>query len=125
MKKYQFFTGFFFALLHVLSHATICPDPQTTSLRWGVPPSPWIENPFSPNRPQGDENTRFVRANILVTGYFGQGVTCTYVTPVGEYSIWWQALTKIPARPDNNWIDTTSGYVCVQGITQCQFYVAG
>ncbi|CAM3001316.1 DUF3757 domain-containing protein [Legionella worsleiensis] len=102
---------------------TQCPDPDTTSLRWGVPPSPWVENPFSVNKPQGEENTRFVKANILVASY-GQGVTCTYRNSVGDYSIWWQILTKIPARTDNNWIDTLGGYVCTQGLTQCEFYVA-
>lgn len=105
------------------AQATICPDPNTTSLQWGEPPAPWAENPFSPNKPQGEEGTKFVRANILVAKY-GRGVTCTYKNSVGEYSIWWQVLTKIPARTDNNWIDTLGGFVCTQGLSECQFYVA-
>lgn len=103
--------------------AETCPDPDTSSLRFGIPPAPWEENPFSPNKPQGEENTRFVRANILVAGY-GQGVTCTYKNSVGEYSIWWQVLTKIPARVDYRWIDTLGGFVCIEGLTECEFYVA-
>lgn len=66
-----------YAQFTVTAYATNCPDPQTTSLKWGVPPAPWTVNPYSPNRPQGDKNTLFVRANILVAGY-GQGVVCTY-----------------------------------------------
>lgn len=115
--------GFFFVLNSLAAQATNCPDPETTSLKWGVPPPPWVVNPYSPNRPQGEEGTRFVRANILVAGY-GQGVVCTYRNSLGEYSIWWQVLTKIPARSDYNWIDTIGGFVCTQGLLQCQFYVA-
>jgi len=107
-----------------ISSATNCPDPETTSLKWGVPPPPWVENPFSPNHPQGEDNTRFVRANILVAGY-GQGVMCTYHYSRGEYSIWWQVLTKIPAPSDYRWIDTLGGFVCTQGRSLCQFDVAG
>lgn len=105
------------------SYAFQCPDPNTTSLQWGLPPEPWEVNPYSPNTPQGEENTRFVRANILVAGY-GQGVTCTYRNSLGEYSIWWQVITKIPSRVDYNWIDIPYGFVCTQGLAQCQFYVA-
>jgi len=112
--------GFFLANCALIAHATNCPDPETTSLKWGVPPPPWVVNPYSSNDPQGEENTRFVKANILVAGY-GQGVTCTYKISVGEYSIWWQVLTKIPARSDYNWIDTIGGFVCTQGLMQCQF----
>lgn len=107
----------------VATYATSCPDPQTTSLRWGVPPSPWVENPYSSNSPQGEENTRFVRANILIAG-FGRGVVCTYKISVGEYSIWWQAPTKIPGPVDYNWIETLGGFVCTQGIEHCVFHVA-
>lgn len=106
-----------------MSYASICPDPNTTSLQWGVPPEPWVENPYSPHSPQGEENTRFVRSNILVAGY-GHGVTCTYQNSIGEYSIWWPVLTKIPARVDYHWIDTPGGYVCTHELTECQFFVA-
>lgn len=124
MNKYKaIFLGLFFVPCSFISYASDCPDPETTSLKWGVPPLPWVENPYSPHSPQGEENTRFVRANILVAGY-GQGVTCTYQNSVGEYSIWWQVLTKIPARVDYNWIDTLGGFVCTQSLTQCQFYTA-
>lgn len=109
--------------LSSIGFASTCPDPATTSLQWGVPPEPWLENPFSPNSPQGEENTKFVRANILVAGY-GQGVTCTYKNSVGEYSIWWPVLTKIPSRADYTWIDTRGGFVCTVGLAECQFYTA-
>lgn len=124
MRKYGTLLLSLFVLSCSMStHAVTCPDPETTSLQWGVPPSPWLENPFSPNKPQGEEGTKFVRANILVAKY-GRGVTCTYKNSVGEYSIWWQVLTKIPSRADNNWVDTLGGYVCTQGLGECQFYVA-
>ncbi|KTC88622.1 DUF3757 domain-containing protein [Fluoribacter dumoffii] len=112
-----------YAQFTVTAYATNCPDPQTTSLKWGVPPAPWTVNPYSPNRPQGDKNTLFVRANILVAGY-GQGVVCTYRNSGGEYSIWWQVPTKIPSRLDYNWIETLNGFVCSQGLEQCQFHTA-
>lgn len=125
MNKYHFFVpGLFLLGWGSIGCATLCPDPQTTSLKWGVPPAPWIVNPYSPNRPQSDDNTRFVRANILVAGSYGQGVTCTYRTSVGDYSIWWQVLTKVPARVDYNWINTLGGFVCTQSIDECQFSVA-
>ncbi|BCA94998.1 hypothetical protein TUM19329_13590 [Legionella antarctica] len=124
IKTNALFIGLFFVKFSTVTLATSCPDPQTTSLRWGVPPAPWLENPFSPNRPQGEENTRFIGANILVAGY-GQGVVCTYTNSVGDYSIWWQVRTKIPARIDYNWIDTPGGFICTQGLTACQFYTAG
>jgi hypothetical protein len=124
MKKYRTITmGLFFALYNLNAGATLCPDPNTSSLQWGVPPLPWIENPFSPNGPQGEENTHFVRANILVAG-LGRGVVCTYRISVGEYSIWWPVLTKIPARSDYRWIDTLGGFVCTDGIGHCEFHVA-
>lgn len=116
---------FFIVILgcSVSGFATVCPDPETTSLKWGVPPAPWIVNPFSVNAPQGEDNTRFVRANILVAG-LGRGVMCTYLISVGEYSIWWPVLTKIPPRTDNNWIDSLGGFVCTSGLIECVFYVA-
>ena len=123
IKIKALFLGLSLALYSLVIHATNCPDPDTTSLQWGVPPPPWEVNPYSAHSPQGEENTRFVRANILVAGY-GRGVVCTYQNSIGEYSIWWQVLTKIPARVDYNWIDTLGGFVCTQGLTQCGFYTA-
>ena len=124
MMQYKaIFLGLLLIQCSFIAVASTCPDPDTTSLQWGVPPSPWVVNPFSPNRPQGDVNTHFVRANILVAGY-GRGVMCTYRNSVGEYSIWWEVLTKIPARVDYSWIDTLGGFVCTQGLTLCQFYTA-
>ncbi|AWN74791.1 DUF3757 domain-containing protein [Legionella anisa] len=124
MRNYHFVIfSFFLAQFTVMGHATNCPDPQTTSLKWGVPPAPWTVSPYSPNRPQGDKNTHFVRANILVAGY-GQGVVCIYRNSVGEYSIWWQVQTKVPSRLDYNWVDALGGFVCTQGLEQCQFYTA-
>ena len=121
MKKYQYVILSFFISV---AYATHCPDPNTTSLKWGVPPPPWEVNPYSSNPPQGDENTLFVRANILVTDHLAQGVLCTYRNILGEYSIWWQVLTKIPSRIDYNWIDTLGGFVCTHSLEQCQFFVA-
>lgn len=115
--------GMFLLACSFVTNSNNCPDPQTTSLRWGVPPSPWVVNPFSLNQPQGEDNTRFIKANILVARY-GQGVTCTYRNSLGEYSIWWQILTKIPANTDYSWIDTLGGFVCTQGLIECKFYVA-
>lgn len=99
-----------------------CPDPKTTSLQWGEPPSPWETNPFSPNPPQADENARFVQANILVAG-MGQGVSCTYKTATGLYSIWWQVRVMIPAREDYRWIYSFGGFVCTNSLQDCEFSV--
>jgi Protein of unknown function (DUF3757) len=122
MNKYPvFMSGLMLMGCSFISMGTNCPDPQTTSLKWGVPPDPWVVNPFSPNPPQGDEITRFSRANILVAG-FGQGVLCTYTNTSGQYSIWWPVLTKIPARGDYHWIDTVGGFVCTGILESCQFF---
>jgi hypothetical protein len=119
MKKFSLGLALIFGSLGCF--ATNCPDPQTTSLRWGEIPSPWIANPYS-RPPTGEEDTRFIRAHILVAGY-GRGVSCTYYNGSGEYSIWWPVLTKIPAPQDYNWINTLGGFVCAQGLEQCQFSV--
>lgn len=121
----RFFKGWVLALACCSSvgWAALCPDPETSSLRWGEIPLPWQANPFSENQPQGEEGTRFERANILVAG-LGRGVLCTYRNSQGLYSIWWPVLTKVPSRAENNWIDTQGGYVCTQSLTACQFYVA-
>ncbi|WED41862.1 DUF3757 domain-containing protein [Legionella cardiaca] len=100
-----------------------CPDPDTTSLKWGVIPEPWIKNPYSSNAVQGEEGTRFTRANILVAG-LGRGVMCTYKNSLGDYSIWWPVKIKIPARSDYNWIETVGGFVCTQSVVDCKFNVA-
>lgn len=124
MKKYSTRVLCFILIFWVgVSSASTCPDPNTSSLKFGVPPSPWVENPFSENKPQGEENTQFVRANILVSGY-GNGLVCTYKNSGGEYSIWWQVLTKIPPRTEMYWIDTLGGFVCSEGLNECQFYTA-
>ncbi|MGL5741362.1 MAG: DUF3757 domain-containing protein [Legionella sp.] len=120
---YFILLGLLLSQLSVQSHATLCPDPNTTSLKWGIPPEPWTENPFSTNRPQGEANTQFVRVNILVAEY-GRGVLCTYRNSVGEYAIWWQVSTKIPSRMDYNWIKTLGGFVCTQCLEQCSFFTA-
>ncbi|WP_370569094.1 DUF3757 domain-containing protein [Legionella sp. PL877] len=99
-----------------------CPDPETSSLKWGAIPKPWIENPYSANRPQAEENTRFVRANIMVAG-MGRGVVCTYQISIGQYSIWWPVRVKIPARSDYNWILTYGGYGCTESLSECRFSV--
>lgn len=100
-----------------------CPDPNNSSLQWGQPPVPWVTNPLSPNPPQGEDNAQFVRANILVAGV-GRGVSCTYRISTGDYSIWFQALVKIPSRVDPFWIDSYNGKVCTQSIESCEFTVA-
>ncbi|PJD94954.1 MAG: hypothetical protein CK426_01455 [Legionella sp.] len=97
-----------------------CPDPQTTSLRDGIPPSPWIINPFSAHRPAGEEGAYFVRANILRAG-IGRGVLCTYRISKGDYSILWQAPTKIPAPTDYQWIAVMGGYACSLSLAICTF----
>lgn len=109
----------------VTSYAAIltCPDPRTSSLYWGGIPVPWIKDPFSANTPQGDAQTTFVRANILVAGV-GRGIVCTYKNSIGNYSIWWPVRIKIPATVDYNWIATPGGYICTEGIDECEFSVA-
>ncbi|MFI4918610.1 MAG: DUF3757 domain-containing protein [Legionellales bacterium] len=106
-----------------MSMAANCPDPETSSLKAGIPPAPWVVSPYSANSPQGEAHAHFVRANVLVAGY-GVGVVCTYRISVGDYSIWQPVRTKIPAPVDYRWIDTLGGFVCTDGLTQCQFYVA-
>ena len=107
----------------ITTYAYNCPDPHTSSLQWGEIPKPWLLNPFSAQKPQADKDTQFVRANILVASY-GQGVVCTYKNSLGEYSIWWQARTKIPPPTEMLWIKTLGGYVCTQGLLPCTFTVA-
>lgn len=106
----------------VSAWADICPDPQTTSLQWGVPPSPWQENPYSPNRSQGDENTHFYQANILSTG-LGLGVVCVYETSEGRYSIWWQVRVRQPSPLETQWVNDFGGYSCQLSLSDCVFTV--
>ncbi|MBA2711865.1 MAG: DUF3757 domain-containing protein [Tatlockia sp.] len=101
-----------------------CPDPQNSSLKNGIPPTPWSVNPFSSNAPNVDINTQFAKANILATGSKGLGVVCFYKNQAGLYSIWWQALVKIPAPQDYNWINTNGGFICTESFQSCQFSVA-
>ena len=123
-RSYLMFSILFGIFYNAAVQAHICPDPETSSLSCGEIPAPWQENPFSPNSPQGEEGTQFVRANILVTSGLGQGVTCTYKFSLGEYSIWWPVLTKLPSRNDVRWVDTVSGYICTQSLSACEFFVA-
>jgi hypothetical protein len=123
MSKSSLFLLMILAFCCQAIDATTCPDPATTSLQWGVAPVPWQVNPFSAHDPQGEANARFVRAHILVAGY-GEGVVCTYHISIGDYSIWWPVLTKLPARSDHGWIDAPGGFVCTQGLNLCDFATA-
>ena len=107
------------------SFAFKCPDPEDSSLSWGEPTAPWKVNPFSQNTPQGGPGTMFVRANILVTSSLGAGVLCTYHNSVGDFSIWWQVRTKVPARSDYRWVNTLGGYVCNLSLDDCEFVAVG
>ena len=114
---------FMFCLVFVAHAETgLCPDPKTSSLKWGEIPFPWKVSPFSEHTVQRDEQTQFINAQILVAGY-GQGVVCTYEYSLGRYSIWWQTLVKIPARSDWYWMDTNIGYLCSDSIENCKFSV--
>lgn len=115
---------FLLGLVALTGNAALCPDPETTSLAWGEPPYPWEVSPFSAHPPQGEANTAFVQANILVAG-FGRGVSCTYRNSIGDYVIWQETLIKIPDRSDTHWIDTYAGYVCTESLSACVFYPVG
>ena len=104
--------------------AHVCPDPLNSSLRWGEPPKPWLVNPFSSHSPQGEDDAKFVKADILVNSGLGIGVSCTYRISIGDYSIWWPVKVKRPSRQDKQWIETVSGYVCTDSFAGCEFYVA-
>lgn len=105
-----------------MAQASVCPDPDNSALKWGEIPPPWQENPFSQHRPQAEEGTAFVRANILVYRHLGKGVTCTYKNSVGEWSIWLDKPVKLPTRQDIHWIDIVSGFVCKAARDDCIFY---
>jgi len=101
----------------------ICPDPNKSSLQWGVIPAPWELDPFSNNRPQGEKGARFVRANILVAGV-GRGIVCNYLNSRGYYSIWWPIGVSIPARTDHQWRVSLGGFECTDSPQRCVFYPA-
>jgi len=122
MNNTLYLAGIFF-IASVSASAAICPDPHTSSLRWGEIPAPWIENPFSEHSPQGDEQTTFVRANILVAG-MGRGVACTYQNSIGYYSIWWPVSVKIPGPADYYWRSSLGGFECTDSLVSCVFYPA-
>jgi hypothetical protein len=107
-------------MIAATARADICPDPQTSSLQWGAPPPPWQPNPYSPKRPEGDDNTRFAQAKILRAGY-GQGVVCFYDTSEGRYSIWWQVRVRIPSPLETQWVSDFGGYSCQQSLSDCMF----
>ena len=122
MKKLMLTTAaFIFCIMPHLTYSSTCPNPATSSLQWGAIPSPWQLDPFSDHTPQGDKNTRFVRANILVAG-IGQGVVCNYQNSIGYYSIWWPVSVKIPARVDYDWLESMMGYACTISPEECVFY---
>ena len=120
MVRAKFMMGILAIAAAANVHADICPDPQSTSLQWGAPPSPWQDNPFSPNRPQGDENTKFFQANILKAG-MGQGVVCVYETSEGRFSIWWQVRVRLPSPLETQWVSDFGGYSCQQSLGECTF----
>ena len=121
-KRWLILIMFGAGLLNQALFASTCPDPETSSLQWGEVPESWSVSPFSVT-PQGEANTRFVRANIMVAG-LGRGIVCTYHNSLGDYSIWRQVLVKIPAPVDYNWIDTLGGFVCTASLVNCQFNTA-
>lgn len=110
-------------LFSLTAFAATCPDPTTSSLKWGEIPSPWLADPFSDHNPQGDKNTRFIRANIMVAGV-GRGIICNYKNSIGNYSIWWPVNVKIPARVNYNWIESNMGYACYVSPEACVFYTS-
>lgn len=118
--RFFLITILFFSVATV--QATVCPDPENSSLKWGEIPSPWQENPFSEHPPQAEEGTEFVRANILEYGHIGTGALCTYKSSVGEWSIWLNKPVKLPTRQDIYWIETFSGYICHAERENCVFY---
>ena len=107
-------------LYALTAQATTCPNPLTSSLKWGEIPKPWVLNPFS-SPPQGSPQTIFKQAHILQARY-GQGIVCTYQFPLGEYSIWQQVKVKLPAAGDYRWIATYMGFICNDSREICQFY---
>jgi hypothetical protein len=99
-----------------------CPDPNNTSLAWGEVPTPWEVSPLS-QRPQGEEGTKFKKANVLVPNGLGRGVTCTYRNSVGNYTIIWTIPVKQPDRLETSWQRVNGGYACWDSVENCIFYV--
>lgn len=106
----------------VQAKTLICPSPDTSSLAWGEVPAPWKTSPFSQNTPQGEEGTRFVKANVLVAG-MGRGAMCTYQNSLGYYAIWWEGSVKIPSPFDFLWRRSLGGFECTESIEDCAFFV--
>jgi len=104
--------------------AALCPDPNTSSLKWGIVPPPWSIDPFSETQPQGEVDAQFRRANILVIAGRGRGMVCNYQNSAGYYSIWWFVNVKIPARIDYHWIESLAGFECTQSIEACLFHTS-
>ncbi len=118
--------GFFLvsiAVFNQAAHAESCPNPQTSSLKQGVIPSPWQLSPFS-NPLQTDKTTHFVKATVLEVASYGKGIACTYANSLGDVVIWWPVPTKTPATTDNHWIRIQGGYVCLNSPEDCVFYAA-
>lgn len=113
----------FIFLFESTSLAAVCPDPNTSSLKWGSVPPPWSVDPFSENVPQAEEGTQFVRAFILVAG-LGRGIVCTYRNSLGPYSISWLVGVKIPPFTEVHWRNHLAGYECTTSIEVCVFYPA-
>lgn len=121
--KQAMLVGFFLFIFNITLHASICPDPNTSSLQWGKVPSPWIVNPFSDHAPQGEKDARFVRANLLFAG-LGRGVVCNYRNSIGFYSIWWPIGVSLPTRSDYDWRIGLMGFECTTSIDACIFHTA-
>ncbi|WP_133129746.1 DUF3757 domain-containing protein [Legionella yabuuchiae] len=120
MSRFHYLVAVISLALFTQAYAAVCPHPETSSLAWGEVPEPWQVNPFS-EPPQGEEGTRFVRANILLAG-MTVGVMCTYQNSLGNYSIWWQTRVKRPARTEFQWHEDLGGYACTDSLETCVFY---
>lgn len=102
--------------------ATMCPDPSSSSLQSGSIPLPWVLNPFSAHEPQHHDEATFFRANLLVLGFTGRGVICTYQNRAGYYSIWWEVPVRKPVDASEDWQRTASGFECSTSLVVCTFY---
>jgi hypothetical protein len=118
----SFILGLWLASISVITLASglLCPDPNQSSLRYGVIPAPWEENPFSPNTPQGEQNTRFIQVKLLFLNRVGRQIVCFYKNSLGEYSIRQMVRCAPDAKPI--WIRVDEGYACRDSLQTCQFY---